>query len=143
LQFSFNILYKNYKWYKIKNSSNYLTEFLAEFHEHQHFCLETLASEQVPSPRLEDYEFQVKDFTNNDQHGRVALKQVSTQSLQNGVGVIFYSPNDTEGKQRYEGQIKETLPGNISFKTTERQKDRKTERQKDRKTERQKDRKTE
>jgi hypothetical protein len=80
--------------------------------------LETLASDQGLTPRLEDYEFQAKDFANNDQHGRVALKQVSTQNLQYGVGVVFYSPNDTEGKQRYEGQIKNSLPGNFILKTT-------------------------
>ncbi len=81
--------------------------------------METLASEQVPSPRLEDYVFQAKDFANNDQHGRVALKQLSTQNLQNGVGVVFYSPNDAEGKQRYEGQIKNTFPGNFNTKTNQ------------------------
>jgi hypothetical protein len=75
--------------------------------------LETLTSEHGPFPIFQDYECQVKGFVNNDQHGRVALKQFSTQNLQNGVGVIFYSPNDTEGKHRYEGQIKETLPGNF------------------------------
>ncbi len=74
-----------------------------------------MKSEHGSSPRFQDYECQAKDFY---QHGRVALKQLSTQNLQNGVGVIFYSPNDAEGKQRYEGQIKNYLPGNIITEKT-------------------------
>jgi hypothetical protein len=87
-----------------------ITNFLAVIHDNHHFCLETLKSEHGSSPRFQDYECQAKDF---DQHGRVALKQLSTPNFQNGVGVVFFSQNEAEGKQRYEGQIKKSLPGNI------------------------------
>jgi hypothetical protein len=87
-----------------------ITNFLAVIHDNHHFCLETLKSEHGSSPRFQDYECQAKDF---DQHGRVALKQLSTPNFQNGVGVVFFSQNEAEGKQRYEGQIKNSLPGNI------------------------------
>jgi hypothetical protein len=36
---------------------------------------------------------------------------VSTQNLQHGVGVLFYTENDPQGRQRYEGQIINSLPG--------------------------------
>jgi hypothetical protein len=73
--------------------------------------LATLTPDNISSPRFQDYEYQAQQFQSNDQHGRANLKQVSTQSLQHGVGVLFYAENDPQGRQRYEGQIKNSLPG--------------------------------
>ncbi len=71
----------------------------------------TLTPDNTSSPRFQDYECQAQQFQSNDQHGRATLKQVSTQNLQHGVGVLFYTENDPQGRQRYEGQIKNSLPG--------------------------------
>ena len=73
--------------------------------------METLTPNNGSFPRPQDYECQAQQFQSNDQHGRATLKQVSTQSLQHGVGVLFYAENDPQGRQRYEGQIKNSLPG--------------------------------
>ena len=62
-----------------------------------------------------DYEFQAKQFQDNDLHGRASLKQVSFQNLEIGVGVLFYTQNDAQGRQRYEGQIKNGLPGKLKL----------------------------
>ncbi len=71
----------------------------------------TLTPDNRSSPRFQDFECQAQQFQSNDQHGRATLKQVSTQSLQHGVGVLFYAESDPQGRQRYEGQIKNSLPG--------------------------------
>ena len=71
----------------------------------------TLTPDNRSSPSFQDFEYQAQQFQSNDQHGRATLKQVSTQSLQNGVGVLFYAESDPQGRQRYEGQIKNSLPG--------------------------------
>ncbi len=73
--------------------------------------METLIPNNRSSPRFQDYEYQAQQFQSHDQHGRATLKQVSTQNLQHGVGVLFYAENDPQGRQRYEGQIKNSLPG--------------------------------
>jgi hypothetical protein len=73
--------------------------------------LATLTPDNSSSPRFKDFECQAQQFQSNDQHGRATLKQVSTQSLQHGAGVLFYTENDPHGRQRYEGQIKNSLPG--------------------------------
>jgi hypothetical protein len=76
--------------------------------------LATLTPDNRSSLRFQDYEYQAQQFQSNDQHGRATLKQLSTPNLQNGVGVLFYAENDPQGRQRYEGQIKNSLPGKQS-----------------------------
>jgi len=73
--------------------------------------LATLTPDNRSSPRFQDFEYQDRQFQSNDQHGRATLKQVSTENLQHGAGVLFYTENDPQGRQRYEGQIKNSLPG--------------------------------
>jgi hypothetical protein len=73
--------------------------------------LATLTPDNRSSLRIQDYECQAQQFQSNDQHGRATLKQVSAQNFQHGVGVLFYTENDPQGRQRYEGQIKNSLPG--------------------------------
>ncbi len=70
-----------------------------------------MAIDNEPSPRFQDYVCQAQPFLSNDHHWRAALKQVSPQNLPYGAGVLFYTNTDGMGRQRYEGQIKNALPG--------------------------------
>jgi len=90
------------------------TNRLAEMQENQHFCLAALAIENGPLPTMQGFECQAQQFQSDDRHGRAALQQVSGQNLQNGVGVLLYTKSDGEGRQRYEGQLKNALPGEFN-----------------------------
>ncbi len=73
-----------------------------------------VAPDNRPNPRVKDYKCQkLQKFQSNDQHGRAELQQISYKNLSNGVGILFYSENDVHGRQRYEGQVKNSLPGKV------------------------------
>ncbi len=73
--------------------------------------MKNLTSDEFQS-KLQDFKCGSQQFEANDEHGRGTLTEVSSQSLLAEVGVLFYSEHDARGRLRYEGQIKNGIPGN-------------------------------
>ncbi len=73
--------------------------------------MKNLTSDEFQSKR-QDFKCGSQQFEANDKHGRRTLTEVSSQSLLTGAGVLFYSEHDVRGRLRYEGQIKNGIPGN-------------------------------
>ena len=57
-------------------------------------------------------EFKEKAFGLSDSHGRAKLGAIQSPAIAEvEIGIVFYQPNDSLGRQLYRGEMKSGLPG--------------------------------